>query len=140
MDLSYDAAIEEWELVAFDVVAQLLDKLGLRPTDVSPARLSPLSNLSAHSKGADCFAITTEVPKLSCIQYLRVVPIVLQIDIVITTTSTLTSIPSLSARICNNFNMRKDTQNFSLAGHGEYIMSCTGFLTCPDPEISVRRL
>jgi hypothetical protein len=51
----------------------------------------------------------------------------LQIDIVITTTSTLTSIPSLSARICNKFGMRTDTQNFSLGGHGE----CFGFGRVP---------
>ncbi len=35
MDTSYDTAMEEWELVAFNVVAGLLDKLGLKPTDVS---------------------------------------------------------------------------------------------------------
>jgi hypothetical protein len=35
MDTSYDAAVEEWELVAFDVVAALLKKLNLSPTDVS---------------------------------------------------------------------------------------------------------
>lgn len=34
-DASYDSALEEWELVAFDVVAGLLDKIGLKPTDVS---------------------------------------------------------------------------------------------------------
>ncbi len=51
MDTSYDAAMEEWELIAFDVVAGLLDKLGLSPTDVSSARIGLAT--TARANGID---------------------------------------------------------------------------------------